>query len=86
MASTARPGALGSHQTITVPADSSNHYRMKNDEWSVKVSIPENSNSRNQQRIKGDAKLRLSGMWFGSAISLHYPPCNGAGGCHADIR
>ena len=33
------PGALGSHQTITVPANSSNDYKMKNDEWSVKVSI-----------------------------------------------
>ncbi|MCI6083249.1 hypothetical protein MR798_04320, partial [bacterium] len=33
------PGALGSHQTITVPANSSNDYPMKNDEWSVKVSI-----------------------------------------------
>ena len=30
------PGALGSHQTITVPANSSNDYPMKNDEWSVK--------------------------------------------------
>ena len=27
------------HQTITVPANSSNDYQMKNDEWSVKVSI-----------------------------------------------
>ena len=33
------PGALGSHQLITVPANSSNDYQMQNDEWSVKVSI-----------------------------------------------
>ena len=33
------PGALGSHQTITVPANSRNDYKMQNDEWSVKVSI-----------------------------------------------
>ena len=28
-------GSLGSHQTITVPGNSSNHYTMKNDEWSL---------------------------------------------------
>ena len=32
-------GEYGSSQTITVPANSSNEYLMKNDEWSVKVAI-----------------------------------------------
>lgn len=32
-------GSLGSHQTITVPADSSNTYVMRNDEWSLQVDI-----------------------------------------------
>ena len=49
------PGALGSHQTITVPANSSNDYKMQNDEWSVKVSI-DKIDSETKQRIKGDTK------------------------------
>ena len=52
------PGALGSHQTITVPANSSNDYPMKNDEWSVKVSI-DKIDSETKQRIKGDAEFKL---------------------------
>ena len=51
------PGALGSHQTITVPANSSNDYQMKNDEWSVKVSI-DKIDSETKQRIKGDAEFK----------------------------
>ena len=51
-------GALGSHQTITVPANSSNDYPMKNDEWSVKVSI-DKIDSETKQRIKGDAELKI---------------------------
>lgn len=52
------PGALGSHQTITVPANSSNDYPMKNDEWSVKVSI-DKIDSETKQRIKGDAEFKI---------------------------
>ena len=52
------PGALGSHQTITVPANSSNDYPMKNDEWSVKVSI-DKIDSETKQRIKGDAEFEV---------------------------
>ena len=54
----ATPGALGSHQTITVPANSSNDYPMKNDEWSVKVSINK-IDSETKQRIKGDAEFKI---------------------------
>ena len=52
------PGALGSHQTITVPANSSNDYQMKNDEWSVKVSI-DKIDGETKQRIKGDAEFKI---------------------------
>ena len=52
------PGALGSHQTITVPANSSNDYPVKNDEWSVKVTI-DKIDSETQQRIKDDAKFKI---------------------------
>ena len=52
------PGALGSHQTITVPANSSNDYPMKNDEWSVKVGI-DKIDSETKQRIKGDAEFKI---------------------------
>ena len=54
----ATPGALGSHQTITVPANSSNDYKMQNDEWSVKVSI-DKIDSETKQRIKGDAEFKI---------------------------
>ena len=54
----ATPGALGSHQTITVPANSSNDYPMKNDEWSVKVGI-DKIDSETKQRIKGDAEFKI---------------------------
>ena len=52
------PGALGSHQTITVPANSSNDYKMQNDEWSVKVSI-DKIDSESKQRIKGDTEFKI---------------------------
>ena len=51
-------GALSSHQTITVPANSSNYYQMKNDEWSVKVSI-DKIDSETKQRIKDDAEFKI---------------------------
>ena len=52
------PGALGSHQTITVPANSSNAYKMQNDEWSVKVSI-DKIDSETKQQIHGDAEFAI---------------------------
>ena len=54
----ATPGALGSHQTIAVPANSSNDYKMQNDEWAVKVSI-DKIDSETKQRIKGDAEFKI---------------------------
>ena len=64
----ATPGALGSHQTITVPANSSNDYKMQNDEWSVKVSI-DKIDSETKQRIKGNAETINC---FSTAIPLFY--------------
>ena len=52
------PGALGSHQTITVPANSSNNYKMENDEWSVKITI-DKIDSETKQRIRGDAEFAI---------------------------
>ena len=66
----ATPGALGSHQTITVPANSSNDYKMQNDEWSVKVSI-DKIDSETKQRIKGNAETINC---FSTAIPLFYNP------------
>ena len=51
------PGALGSHQTITVPANSSNDYPMKNDEGSVKGI--DKIDSETKQRIKGDVEFKI---------------------------
>ena len=67
------PGALGSHQTITVPANSSNDYPMKNDEWSVKVSI-DKIDSETKQRIKGDAEFKIF-AW--DTVNQRYIPFGG---------
>lgn len=69
----ATPGALGSHQTITVPANSSNDYPMKNDEWSVKVSI-DKIDSETKQRIKGDAEFKIF-EW--DTVNQRYIPFGG---------
>ncbi len=67
------PGALGSHQTITVPANSSNDYKMQNDEWSVKVSI-DKIDSETKQRIKGDAEFKIF-EW--DTVKQRYIPAGG---------
>ena len=51
-------GALGSHQTITVPADSNNHYVMKNDEWSLQVTL-EKVDSETGQQIAADTEFQV---------------------------
>uniref|UniRef100_UPI004028D31C hypothetical protein n=1 Tax=Gemmiger formicilis TaxID=745368 RepID=UPI004028D31C len=67
------PGALGSHQTITVPANSSNDYKMQNDEWSVKVSI-DKIDSETKQRIEGDAEFKIF-EW--DTVNQRYIPFGG---------
>ena len=69
----ATPGALGSHQTITVPANSSNDYPMKNDEWSVKVSI-DKIDSETKQRIRDDAEFKIF-EW--DTVNQRYIPFGG---------
>ena len=51
-------GSLGSHQTITVPADSSNDYVMKNDEWSLQVTL-EKVDSETGQQIAADTEFQV---------------------------
>ena len=67
------PGALGGHQTITVPANSSNDYQMKNDEWSVKVSV-DKIDSETKQRIKGNAEFKIF-AW--DTVKQRYIPAGG---------
>ena len=67
------PGALGSHQTITVPANSSNDYPMKNDEWSVKVSI-DKIDSETKQCIRDDAEFKIF-EW--DTVNQRYIPFGG---------
>ena len=67
------PGALGSHQTIMLPANSANDYQMKNDEWSVKVSI-DKIDSETKQRIKGDAEFKIF-AW--DTVNQRYIPFGG---------
>ena len=67
------PGALGSHQTITVSANSSSDYQMQNDEWSVKVSI-DKIDSETKQRIRGDAEFAIF-EW--DAVRQCYIPTGG---------
>ncbi len=66
-------GALGSHQTITVPANNSNDYKMENDEWSVKVAI-DKIDSETKQRIKGDAEFKIF-EW--DTVRQYYIPAGG---------
>lgn len=51
-------GSLGSHQSITVPADSSNDYIMKNDEWSLQINLKK-VDSETGQQIAGDAAYEV---------------------------
>ena len=66
-------GALGSHQTITVPADSSNHYVMKNDEWSLQINLKK-VDSETGQQIAGDAVYE---MYEWDTVTQQYIPYGG---------
>ena len=66
-------GALGSHQTITVPADSSNDYVMKNDEWSLQVNLKK-VDSETGEQIAGDA---LYEVYEWDAVTQQYIPFGG---------
>ena len=66
-------GSLGSHQTITVPADSSNGYVMKNDEWSLQVNLKK-VDSETGEQIAGDA---LYEVYEWDTVTQRYIPYGG---------
>lgn len=66
-------GALGSHQTITVPADSSNKYVMRNDEWSLQVNLKK-VDSETGEQIAGDA---LYEVYEWDTVTQQYIPHGG---------
>ena len=66
-------GGLGSHQTITVPADSSNDYVMKNDEWSLQVNLKK-VDSETGEQITGDA---LYEVYEWDTVTQQYIPFGG---------
>ena len=66
-------GSLGSHQTITVPADSSNDYVVKNDEWSLQVNLKK-VDSETGEQITGDA---LYEVYEWDTVTQQYIPFGG---------
>ena len=66
-------GALGSHQDITVSADSSNHYIMRNEEWSLKVNLKK-VDSETGEQIAGDA---LYEVYEWDTVTQQYIPYGG---------
>lgn len=66
-------GSFGSHQTITVPADSSNDYVMKNDEWSLQVNLKK-VDSETGEQIAGDA---LYEVYEWDTVTQQYIPFGG---------
>ena len=66
-------GSLGSHQTITVLADSSNDYVMKNDEWSLQVNLKK-VDSETGEQIAGDA---LYEVYEWDTVTQQYIPFGG---------
>lgn len=66
-------GSFGSHQTITVPADSSNDYVMKNDEWSLQVNLKK-VDSETDEQITGDA---LYEVYEWDTVTQKYIPYGG---------
>ena len=66
-------GSFGSHQTITVPADSSNDYVMKNDEWSLQVNLKK-VDSETGEQITGDA---LYEVYEWDTVTQQYIPYGG---------
>lgn len=66
-------GALGSHQDITVPADSANAYVMKNDEWSLQVNLVK-VDSETGEQIAGDA---LYEVYEWDTVTQQYIPYGG---------
>ena len=67
------PGAQGSHQTITVPANSANDYPMQNDEWSLQVNLKK-TDSETGNQIVADAQYEIF-QW--DTVTGKYQPTSG---------
>ena len=64
---------LAATKTITVPADSSNEYVMRNDEWSLQVNLVK-VDSETGEQIAGDA---LYEVYEWDAVTQQYIPYGG---------
>ena len=66
-------GSNGSHQTITVPANSNNAYEMRNTEWSLQINIKK-TDSETGSQIAGDARYEIY-QW--DVVTGKYQPTGG---------
>ncbi|MDD3229314.1 MAG: SpaA isopeptide-forming pilin-related protein, partial [Oscillospiraceae bacterium] len=66
-------GEYGSKQTITVPANSSNDYLMRNDEWSLQVNLKK-TDSETGEAIAADAQFEVY-EW--DVVTQQYIPFGG---------
>ena len=66
-------GSNGSHQTITVPANSNNAYEMRNTEWSLQINIKK-TDSETGSQIAGDAQYEIY-QW--DLVTGKYQPTGG---------
>ena len=66
-------GINGSHQTITVPANSNNAYEMRNAEWSLQINIKK-TDSETGSQIAGDARYEIY-QW--DVVTGKYQPTGG---------
>lgn len=66
-------GSNGSHQTITVPANSNNAYEMRNTEWSLQINIKK-TDSETGSQIAGDAQYEIY-QW--DVVTGKYQPTGG---------
>lgn len=66
-------GSNGSHQTITVPANSNNAYEMRNTEWSLQINIKK-TDSETDNQIAGDARYEIY-QW--DVVNGKYQPTGG---------
>ena len=66
-------GSNGSHQTITVPADSNNAYEMRNAEWSLQINVKK-TDSETGNQIAGNARYEVY-QW--DVVTGKYQPTGG---------
>lgn len=66
-------GSNGSHQTITVSANSNNAYKMRNTEWSLQINIKK-TDSETGNQIAGDVQYEIY-QW--DVVTGKYQPTGG---------